>query len=238
MPNSLCKETEWTIDMKRYRPSNPGSASLEKTVAHRSAELSIVHPRLVGMVSLLLALVMTSACASKIPANRWTRIAVSHYPGMTDIHQEVNVIEGIYQGQKISGYIDQNDQWVELSRRPVKAVDAAEAGQIADVLTTGIGLSQGLSETNPLGVGMLPLKFALNYYAENRGVRECGQIKSFLSATGWGAAAANIVTISAGAFTGGSAAAGILVGTLAWNQFPGTDGCTVWLGQPVELSTL
>ena len=224
--------------MKRHRSSNSGFGSLGKTVARQFLASSIVHRRSAGAVSLLLALVMTSACASKIPANQWTRIAASHYPGMTAIHQEVNVIEGIYQGQKISGYIDQNDQWVELSRRPIKAVDAAEAGQIADVITTGIGLSQGLSETNPLGVGMLPLKFALNYYAENQGVRECGQIKTFLSATGWGAAAANIITISAGAFTGGSAAAGLLVGTLAWNQFPGTDGCTVWLGQPVELSTL
>ena len=224
--------------MKRHLLPNPGSDSPDNTLVRRSPESSIVHRRPVCALSLLLALMMTSACASKIPANEWTRIAASHYPGMTDIHQEVNVIEGIYQGQKISGYIDQNDQWVELSRRPVKAVDAAEAGQIADVLTTGIGLSQGLSETNPLGVGMLPLKFALNYYAENQGVRECGQIKTFLSATGWGAAAANIITISAGAFTGGSAAAGLLVGTLAWNQFPGTDGCTGWLGQPVELSTL
>ncbi len=224
--------------MKWHHTPTPGSGSLEKTLVCHCLESSIVPRRPVGALSLLLALVMTSACASKIPANQWTRTAASHYPGMTDIHQEVNVIEGIYQGQKISGYIDQNDQWVELSRRPVKAVDAAEAGQIADVLTTGIGLSNGLSESNPLGVGILPLKFALNYYAENQGVRECGQIKSLLSATGWGAAAANIITISAGAFTGGSAAAGLLVGTLAWNQFPGTDGCTLWLGQPVETGTL
>ncbi|WP_041067003.1 hypothetical protein [Thiolapillus brandeum] len=157
---------------------------------------------------------------------------------MTDIHQEVNVIEGIYNGEKISGYIDLDDRWVELSRHPVVAVDAAEAGQIADVLTTGVGLSQGLAEANPLSAGILPLKFILNDYAENQGIRECGQIKSFLSAAGWGATAANIITISAGAFTGGSAAAGLLAGTVAWNQFPGKDGCTGWVGQPVELSTL
>ncbi len=191
-----------------------------------------------GTATLILATLMMSACASKIPANQWTRIAASHYPGMTDIHQEVNVIEGIYEGQKIAGYIDINDQWVELSRRPVKDLDVAEAGQIADAITTGVGLSQGLAETNPIGIGVLPLKFALNDYAEKQGVRECGQIKRFLSATGWGGAAANIITLSAGAFTGGSAAAGLLVGTLAWNQLPGADGCVNWLGQPVELSTL
>jgi hypothetical protein len=237
MPNSLCKETERTIDMKRHSSALPGSGSSARRVTRGSPALSVaLHG--ISVATLVLTVLVTSACASKIPANQWTRIAASHYPGMTDIHQEVNVIEGIYEGQRISGYIDLNDEWVELSRRPVKAIDAAEAGQIADVVTTGIGLSQGLAETNPLGVGILPLKIALNQYAENQGVRECGQIKSFLSATGWGATAANIVTISAGAFTGGSAAAGFLVGTLAWNQFPGTDGCSVWLGQPVELSTL
>lgn len=224
--------------MKKYLKTYPASVSSENGTFRGTADSSISHRRWFSAVSLVLAVAMTSACASKIPANQWTRIATSHYPGMTDIHQEVNVIEGIYQGQKISGYIDQNDKWVELTRRPVVAVDAAEAGQIADVVTTGIGLSQGLAESNPLGVGILPLKIALNEYAEDQGIRECGQIKSFLSATGWGGAAANIVTISAGAFTGGSAAAGILVGALAYNQFPGSDGCTVWLGQPVESGTL
>ncbi len=223
--------------MKRHYCANPGSG-LPATVVFRFSPRSWLGWHSLGAAAAVLVLLATSACASRIPANEWTRLAASHYPGMTDIHQEVNVIQGIYQGQKISGYIDENDEWVELSRRPLKEVDAAEAGQIADVLTTGVGLSRGLTETNPLGVGMLPLKFALNHYAEKQGVRECGQIKAFLSATGWGAAAANIITISAGAFTGGSAAAGILVGTLALNQFPGTDGCTVWLGQPVELSTL
>ncbi|WP_456406874.1 hypothetical protein [Thiolapillus sp.] len=193
---------------------------------------------LAGTVAICVSLLLTTACASKIPANEWTAIAQAEYPGMTNIHQEVNVIEGIYQGQKIVGYIDIDDNWVELNRRPLKPLDAAEAGQIADVLTTGIGLSQGFSEANQLGLGILPLKFALNYYAEQQGLRECGNIKTFLSATGWGATAANIVTITAGTFTGGSAAAGLLAGTIAWNYFPGAEGCEGWLGQPVELTKL
>lgn len=195
-------------------------------------------PKASAPVAIALSVLLTSGCASKIPANQWTAIAQAEYPGMTSIHQEVNVIEGIYEGEKIVGYIDGDDQWVELSRRPLKPLDAAEAGQIADVLSTGIGLSQGFSEANPLGIGILPLKFAFNHYAEQQGMRQCGKIKTFLSATGWGATAANIVTISAGTFTGGSAAAGLLAGAIAWNYFPATEGCEGWLGQPVELSKI
>ncbi len=189
-------------------------------------------------IACTLAFLAIGGCASKVPANDWTAIAQKHYPGITNIHQEVNVIEGIVDGQKITGYIDVNEEWVELQRRPLKPLDAAEAGQIADVMTTGVGLSQGFAEANQLGLGILPLKFALNYYAEQQGMRQCGNIKTFLSATGWGASAANIVTMTAGTFTGGSAVAGFLVGAMAWNYFPGTEGCEGWLGQPVELTRI
>lgn len=215
---------------KKNSCSGPG---VECSVSDDISNLKSVMPFALGLV-----LLMTSACASKIPANEWTSIAQAHYPGITNVHQEVNVIEGIFEGQKVTGYIDADEQWVELNRRPVKPLDAAEAGQIADVLSTGIGLSQGFTEGNQLGIGILPLKFALNYYAEQQGLRECGNIKTFLSATGWGATAANIVTITAGTFTGGSAAAGLLIGAMAWNYFPGTEGCEGWLGQPVELTRL
>ncbi|WP_456380708.1 hypothetical protein [Thiolapillus sp.] len=223
--------------MQRQPPKQPASGSHIERPPGKIPEartLKKIHaPFVIG-----LTLLITSACTSKIPANQWTAIAQENYPGMTNIHQEVNVIEGIYQGQKIVGYIDAKEEWVELHRRPLKPIDAAEAGQIADVMTTGVALSQGFSEANPLGIGILPLKFALNYYAEQQGLRQCGKIKTFLSATGWGAAAANLVTISAGTFTGGSAAAGLLVGAMAWNHFPGTEGCEGWLGQPVELTIL
>ncbi len=222
--------------MQRRPPIQPVSGLHVAHFPDKTTELFLL-PKTYTAFALGLTLLVSASCTSKIPANQWTAIAQENYPGMTNIHQEVNVIEGIYEGQKIVGYVDQNEEWVELHRRPLKPMDAAEAGQIADTLTTGVALSRGFSEGNPLGIGILPLKFALNYYAEQQGLRQCGKIKTFLSATGWGAAAANIVTLSAGTFTGGSAAAGLLVGAMAWNHFPGTEGCEGWLGQPVELTT-
>ncbi|WP_293885551.1 hypothetical protein, partial [Thiolapillus sp.] len=174
---------------------------MQRLPTNRSGDLDRTIAGAVFACTLILFAV--GGCASKMPANDWTAIAQKHYPGITNIHQEVNVIEGIVDGDKITGYVDINEEWVELQRRPLRPVDAAEAGQIADVMTTGVGLSQGFAEANQLGLGILPLKFALNYYAEQQGLRECGNIKTFLSAAGWGASAANIVTMTAGTFTGG-----------------------------------
>ena len=84
--------------------------------------------------------------------------------------------------------------------------DLAVAGQLADVASTAVGLAAGLSEANPLGILILPIKYGSLSYSKTLPLHECIALRKGLGAVGWGAAAANIATIA------GLGPAGLLVG--------------------------
>ena len=92
-------------------------------------------------------------------------------------------------------------------------VDHGESGQIADIGTTAIGLSEGFVEGNVAWPLVLPMKLVMNEQAELLVEEDCNNVKKWLSTTGWGAAGANISTIAVGAFTPASAIIGVAAGT-------------------------
>lgn len=74
--------------------------------------------------------------------------------------------------------------------------DLAVAGQLADVATTVVGLSVGLTEANPLGVLALPLKYGALAYSKTLPLHECIHLRKLSGGFGWGAAAANVAAIA------------------------------------------
>lgn len=75
-------------------------------------------------------------------------------------------------------------------------------GQFADVGTTAAGLSQGLSEANPLmqspaGLAAgITIKLSLPVIARKQKPELCKNLIQSASAVGWGAATANLLTIA------------------------------------------
>lgn len=101
-------------------------------------------------------------------------------------------------------------EWVTTPPDVYKtSMDLASKGQLADVGTTAVGLSAGLREANPLGVALLPLKYALHANSKTLGLHDCIKSRTSMGSVGWGAAAANVGTIL------GLGPAGILVGLIA-----------------------
>lgn len=76
------------------------------------------------------------------------------------------------------------------------ALKDAVAGQAADGATTAIGLAQGLSEANPLGLGLLIVKPGLIAFANTRPEPGRTALLQSLSGIGWGAAAHNLCVIA------------------------------------------
>ena len=106
-------------------------------------------------------------------------------------------------------------------------VDHGESGQIADIGTTAIGLSEGFVEGNVAWPLVLPMKLVMNEQAELLVEEDCNNVKKWLSTTGWGAAGANISTIAVGAFTPASAIIGVAAGTFAYNNYKQSNECTI-----------
>ena len=181
---------------------------------------------------LLLCGSLLSGC-STIPPDESTSIFIGYYNNeVTDVHQSYNYIEGIHDGYHVSGLVT-DGQWEEHGRAKVTGgLDAAEAGQLADVGTTVFGIAEGFTEANPIGIATLPAKYALNEYAEESPA--CKYLKPIISGYGYGFAAANLATLAAGSFTVGSAGAGILVGVAAYHYLPGSDACIGWVGTKVS----
>lgn len=79
-------------------------------------------------------------------------------------------------------------------------------GQVADLSSTAIALSvPGLVEANPLGILVVPAKYAAFKYAETLPISQQIIWHRNLSAFGWGAAISNICTVSV-ALSGGASA--------------------------------
>ena len=79
-------------------------------------------------------------------------------------------------------------------------------GQVADLGSTAIGLSiPGITEANPLGILVIPAKYAAFKYAETLPIPQQIIWHRNLSAFGWGAAISNLCT--AGVVLSGGASA-------------------------------
>ena len=111
-------------------------------------------------------------------------------------------------------------------------LDAAEVGQLSDVTTTAIGLSQGFTEMNPIGIGTLPLKYATNKWAEEQ--YNCTELKPIISGFGWGAGAFNTVMLLGGGYA--AIPIGLAAGVAAYKYLPGNEYCINWLGKKVVFS--
>lgn len=105
--------------------------------------------------------------------------------------------------------------------------DRALAGQAADVVTTAVALTVGgLTEGNPLGLALIPLKAGALYWADGlEDPAERADVHRALSATGWGPAVNNICAIaivaSGGSGTAPCLALGIVVGIVDWSRTAG-----------------
>lgn len=185
-------------------------------------------------IKLVVLSLLLTGCTKSILPDHNTSIFVGYYNNeVTNIHQDTNFIEGIHNGQHVHGIVTQEGEWKELGRREVKGgIDFAEAGQLADVGSTAIGLAEGFTEANPLGIAILPTKYFLNEYAEES--PECRQLKPIISGAGWGFAGANLAILSAGFAGPVSLGVGVLAGVAAYHFLPGDDGCIGWLGTKVK----
>ena len=110
---------------------------------------------------------------------------------------------------------------VALSLAVATAVHAGEqeaySGIAADAVTTGISLGvPGVVETNPLGWATLPIRLAITEHAKTLPREEGQPIMDAMSASGWGAAASNLLVL-AGA---GPVAplVGVAVGYAVWKS--------------------
>lgn len=56
--------------------------------------------------------------------------------------------------------------------------DLAVAGQLADVGTTVVGLANGFTESNPLGLLTFPLKYGLHKYSETLPLADCVDMRT------------------------------------------------------------
>lgn len=90
----------------------------------------------------------------------------------------------------------------------------AIAGQSADVVITGLGLElvEGVTEANPLGVGLLIVKPAAVWWADSLPEPDRTQALNVLGATGWAATAHNVCML---AFDPASVASCVALGIAA-----------------------
>ena len=108
--------------------------------------------------------------------------------------------------------------------------EQAQQSAAADVVTTGVGLSLGAAETNPLGLALIPLKLIALDYAAGLPDGEKQTVQSAVGSFWLGAAANNICVIfsllSGGTFAPLCAAAGVAVALQRWNA--GADEREFW----------
>jgi hypothetical protein len=95
--------------------------------------------------------------------------------------------------------------------------EQAYQGTAADAVTTAIGLATpGLAEANPLGLATVPIRAALIEHAKTLPREEGQPLMDAVSATGWGAAASNVLML-AGAATA-APVVGLAVGYAVWKK--------------------
>jgi hypothetical protein len=95
--------------------------------------------------------------------------------------------------------------------------EQAYTGVAADAATTGAALATpGIAEMNPLGWATVPLRVAAIQYAKTLPREEGQPVMDAVSASGWGAAANNLLVLA-----GASAAApvvGLAIGYAVWKS--------------------
>ena len=158
-------------------------------------------------------------------------IAASHPGTITNYHQHANLGQGYLikpNGSRVYfvGLIDGGELWW-WREYPRSRFDAAEVCQGADVVTSLLAAGIGAAESNPLGVAVLPVKLALNEYAESLPTHQCNHLKTTLAAVGCGAAGANVVTLATGAFDPFPLAVGAVTGATA-TEYSFSD-CEAWV---------
>jgi len=107
-------------------------------------------------------------------------------------------------------------------------------GQQADVATTAVGLSQGLAETNPAALPLVPAKIVATGMARKmKDPEDCRAATQGLSIAGFGAAGFNVAVL-AGAAAGPAGL--VALGTMAalWRPayFGAVDSCQQGPGLP------
>lgn len=120
--------------------------------------------------------------------------------------------------------VKQIDAAVKDEKSAMDDADTATAAAIADGLTTGLALSAGAIEanpliaTNPIGlVAMTGLKVGLVQYADTLPTEDKRAVMKTSSAV-WGGAAANNLLVLLAAPTPLSLVAGLVAGVLIWNH--------------------
>jgi hypothetical protein len=99
---------------------------------------------------------------------------------------------------------------------PAQATErTAVAAHVADVVTTGAGLSLGAAEANPLGLALLGVKLATYQHIKAQPAEEQPRLWGVFGAFGWAAAANNLCVIASG---GACLAVGALAGLLQWRN--------------------
>jgi len=206
-----------------------------KGAAQGMRKLRLIFVGIMSVFALGMSFAITGC--KTIPADTNTQVFISNYGEVSEVHQDANYLEGYSGNYKVAGYVD-DGEWVELSRRLRRdgSLDAAEVGQVADLGTTALGLSQGFVEAGAFAkapVLLVPAKYVMNEWAEEH--PECEHIKPIISGFGWGAAASN-ASVIAGAGLGAGIGVGVLAGVAAYNWLPGNKNCEGWLGTKVVFS--
>lgn len=111
------------------------------------------------------------------------------------------------------------DGQIYTEEHAVVSVDMALAGQVADIGSTAIALTQGFVEGNPIGstpAGLAALvlaKLAAPSIADRLDLQDCVVSRQFLSGFGWGAATWNLALVA-----GVAPVVGIVGGVIAASQ--------------------
>jgi hypothetical protein len=76
------------------------------------------------------------------------------------------------------------------------ADDQVPSGVAADAASTAAGLAQGASEANPLGLVTVPIRLVIHEHTKTMPREDAQPINDALNATGWGAAAYNLLFLA------------------------------------------
>ena len=128
-----------------------------------------------------------------VPA--WAEVVVVKWVWLNDTTY-AEEIAGVVGDQDVHEiWLYENRKLIGVAPFPHQAGQAVK-GQTADVATTAIGVGAlGLVEANPLGLGVLPAKAGMYYWSKNTDWDTCSSLQKWMGNLGWGAAAANIVTM-------------------------------------------
>lgn len=137
-------------------------------------------------ICILLLLLLSSQANAEVVVAKWKWLNDTTY---------AEEIVGVIDGQDVHEiWLYENRQLVGMA--PFPQMGQAAKGQIADVATSAVGVGAlGLVEVNPLGLGVLPAKAGMYAWSKNTDWETCSTLQKWMGNLGWGAAAANVVTM-------------------------------------------